>query len=159
MAWEIERKFLLVPGAWRPGPGRGVLVRQGYLSDDPDRTVRVRIMGREAFLTVKGRNRGLIRDEFEYPIPLPEAQTMLDRLCLRPLIEKRRHRERWNGRVWEIDVFEGENAGLTVAEVELPDPALPMLLPPWVGAEVSDDPRYYNSNLAKHPYAEWRNDP
>ncbi|MES2304329.1 MAG: CYTH domain-containing protein [Gemmatimonadota bacterium] len=158
MAHEIERKFLIVPGAWRPDPARGMAVRQGYLSHDPARTVRVRVTGTQGFITIKGITRGISRLEFEYPIPVTDAEALLAKLCIRPLIEKRRYRELYGGWTWEIDVFEGENAGLIVAEVELPTELTTVTLPSWVGREVSDDPRYFNSNLARHPYSLWGSD-
>ena len=143
------------PGAWHPDPSRGVRFRQGYLSVDPARVVRVRRTGPGGALTVKGLTTGVERAEFEYAIPAADADTMLDTLCLHPLLEKTRYREPWGGRTWEIDVFEGENAGLIVAEVELASPSETLQLPPWAGKEVSDDPRYFNSNLAQHPYSRW----
>jgi len=154
MSVEIERKFL-VTGSWHPDPVRGTRYRQGYLSTDPARVVRVRTAGSAAYLTVKGITNGNTRSEYEFPIPLVDAEEMLDRLCVRPLIEKTRYRETVGGRVWEVDVFEGENRGLTVAEVELPDARAPLIQPPWAGPEVSGDPRYFNSNLARHPFTRW----
>jgi adenylate cyclase len=155
MGREIERKFLVDPGAWRPDPARGVRFRQGYLSVDPARVVRVRRAGPGGALTVKGLTTGVERAEFEYAIPLADADAMLDTLCLRPLLEKTRYREPWRGRTWEIDVFEGDNAGLIVAEVELAASSDVLELPPWAGKEVSDDPRYFNSNLTQHPFTRW----
>jgi len=156
MAREIERKFLVDPGAWHPDPARGVRFRQGYLSVDPARIVRIRRAGPGSALTIKGLTTGVERAEFEYAIPAVDADAMLDTLCLRPLLEKTRYREPWGGRTWEIDVFEGENAGLVVAEIELASAADDVQLPPWAGKEVSDDPRYFNSNLAQHPFTRWR---
>ena len=158
MAHEIERKFLVTPGAWRPDPARGTRLRQGYLSSDPARTVRVRIAGDAAFLTIKGLTRGIQRLEFEYAIPVVDAAIMLDQLCHRPLVEKVRYREPYEGHIWEVDIFEGDNAGLVVAEVELPSATTPVALPHWVGVEVSGDPRYFNSNLVLHPFTAWRRD-
>ncbi len=155
MAHEIERKFLVNVARWKPDPAGGVRYRQGYLSTDPDRVVRIRVAGPKAFLTIKGRTAGISRLEFEYPIPMADADAMLDAVCLRPLVEKVRYRETHEGRVWEIDVFAGENAGLVMAEVELPSADAVVALPEWVGREVSDDPRYFNSNLIKHPYSVW----
>ena len=155
MGREIERKFLVDPGPWHPDPLRGVRFRQGYLSVEPARVVRVRRAGPNGALTVKGLTTGVERAEFEYPIPPEDADAMLDTLCLRPLLEKTRYREPFGGRTWEIDVFEGENAGLVVAEVELSSSTDKLELPPWVGKEVSDDPRYFNSNLTQHPYTRW----
>jgi len=153
MAAEIERKFLVTSDAWRDGQS-GVLLQQGYLSRDPDRTVRVRIAGEAAFLTIKGRSKGLTRSEFEYPLPLDEARELLA-LCLPPLIEKRRHEVLHGGHVWEIDEFSGDNAGLIVAELELPAEDTAFEAPPWLGREVSDDPRYFNSNLSQRPFTRW----
>lgn len=130
-------------------------MRQGYLSLDPTRIVRVRRSGDTAALTVKGETTGIERLEFEYAVPSADADAMLDRLCHRPLVEKTRYREPWAGRVWEIDVFEGDNAGLVVAEVELQSPEQPIVLPPWVRSEVSGDPRYYNASLIRNPYSRW----
>lgn len=158
MAREIERKFLVIRSAWSPDPSGGVRYRQGYLSTDPERVVRVRTAGSAAYLTVKGKTVGVERAEFEYPIPFDDAVVLLDRLCVRPLIEKVRYREEYRGRVWEVDVFFGDNEGLIIAEVELPSADASVVLPPWVGKEVSNDPRYYNSNLAVNPYARWSRD-
>jgi CYTH domain-containing protein len=158
MAEEIERKFLIREDRWRPPPESGTRIRQGYLSTGPERVVRVRLAGDAAYLTIKGPTVGVRRLEFEYPIPPADAEVMLDRLCLSPLIAKTRYRVPWQGRIWEVDVFEGDNAGLTIAEVELPSVEAALVLPPWVGREVSDDPRYFNSNLAVRPYRLWRTD-
>lgn len=154
MAQEIERKFLVINDSWRPGAS-GILLRQGYLSTDPVRTVRVRLAGDLGFLTIKGLTRGITRAEFEYPIPPAEAAVLLDTLCLRPLIEKTRYRVEHGGHLWEIDEFAGDNAGLLLAEVELANAEEQILLPPWVGAEVSDDPRYFNANLILQPFLGW----
>lgn len=158
MAREIERKFTVKRGLWSPDPSQGVRYRQGYLSSAPDRVVRVRVAGDAGFLTVKGRTQGVERREFEYRIPRPDAETMLDELCLRPLVEKTRYRVRQGTTTWEVDEFAGENAGLLVAEVELPAHDAPYEAPAWLGREVSDDPRYFNSNLAQHPYTLWSHD-
>jgi adenylate cyclase len=154
MAHEIERKFLVDAARWNP-TGPGSLFRQGYLSSVPERTVRVRLQGERGALTIKGLTTGVTRPEYEYDIPVADARALLD-LCERPLIEKTRHVEVWEGTTWEIDVFAGDNAGLVVAEVELPAEDAPFARPPWLGREVSGDPRYYNANLGKHPFARWR---
>ncbi len=153
MGREIERKFLLVNDSWRDG-AVGVNMAQGYLTRDPDRTVRVRIGGENAWLTVKGRSEGISRAEFEYEIPLADAKELLG-LCLPAVVEKTRYAVGFAGNVWEIDVFHGANSGLVVAEVELAGEEDVPQLPSWVGAEVSDDPRYFNSALAVTPYANW----
>jgi len=154
MSTEIERKFLVTADAWKTFPP-GTRYRQGYLSSQPERTVRVRSDGRAGRLTVKGITRGASRDEFEYEIPLEDATYLLDHLCERPLIEKVRHRVAFGGKTWEVDVFEGENAGLVVAEVELEEEGEKLDLPPWVSLEVTDDARYFNANLARNPYRSW----
>ncbi len=154
MASEIERKYLVDPARWTPR-GPGTRYTQGYLSSAKERTVRVRREGERAVLTVKGPTRGVTRLELEYPIPLEDAVAMFE-LCEKPLIEKVRHEEVHGGHTWEIDVFEGDNAGLVVAEVELADEATAVEPPPWVIREVSHDPRYYNANLIANPYKNWR---
>jgi adenylate cyclase len=155
---EIERKFLVRSDQWRAEARPGQRYRQGYLHARPDVSVRVRVVGGEGFLTVKGATRGIERLEFEYVIPRADAETMLAQLCGRPLIEKTRFLVPHAGRTWEVDVFDGENAGLVVAEVELPSTDAELTLPPWVGQEVSGDARYYNANLARRPYAGWKDD-
>jgi CYTH domain-containing protein len=154
MGKEIERKFLLKNNDWRTG-ATGTVFCQGYLSTVKERTVRVRIAGDQAFLTIKGLPQGIARSEFEYEIPLVDAKTMLDELCERPFIEKTRYRIEHAGLVWEVDEFSGANTGLIIAEVELDDAHQTVDLPAWIGAEVSGDPRYSNSNLVKHPYSSW----
>ncbi len=154
MATEIERKFLVIGDNWKKG-AEGVLYRQGYLSIDKDRTVRVRIAGDQAYMTVKGRSVGIARAEFEYAIPVDDARDMLDSLCLKPLIEKVRYTVLYRQLRWEIDEFLGQNLGLMVAEVELNHIGQQVDLPDWVGADVSADPRYFNSSLIAHPYRSW----
>jgi len=158
MGIEIERKFLVTGDGWR-GHGPAIPIRQGYLTTDPDRVVRVRIAGEAAFLTLKGRPAdagALSRLELEYPIPVDDAQVILDQLCLKPLIEKIRHRVVVRGFTWEVDEFQGENAGLVLAEIELRDAGDPVDPPDWIGAEVTADLRYQNANLALHPFSTWR---
>ncbi len=155
MPQEIEHKYLVRLEIWKPSES-GVLYRQGYLSTAEERVVRVRIAGEEAFLTVKGPAHGITRLELEYPIPMADAATMLDLLCERPLIEKTRYRQSFAGKIWEIDVFHGDNAGLVVAEVEVASESEPIEPPSWLGPEVSSDPRYFNSNLINNPYKNWR---
>jgi adenylate cyclase len=153
MGTEIERKFLLRDDSWRGGQGQ--LMRQGYLSAGEGITVRVRIAGPRAWLTVKGPAAGAGRAEFEYPIPLADAEDMLGTLCRGPLVEKRRYEISYQGLTWEVDEFLGDNAGLLVAEVELESATQSVPLPPWVGEEVTGDPRYYNSSLVHRPYSQW----
>ena len=154
MAKEIERKFLVKDNSWRAGAA-GKCYRQGYLSTDKERTVRVRTAGDKGFITVKGASIGATRPEYEYEIPLSDANEMLDTICAHPLIEKTRYRIPSDGLTWEVDEFEGENQGLTVAEVELEDENQEISLPDWIGREVTGDPRYFNANLVKHPFSKW----
>jgi len=156
VAREIERKFLVTGDGWRPG-ARGVLYRQGYLGAGAEATctVRARVAGESAFLTVKGRAAGGARDEYEYPIPVADAEEMLERLCVGGRIEKYRHRIPFAGHTWEVDEFTGENAPLVVAEVELDRIDIEVELPPWVGPEVTYDPRYTNAALARLPFSRW----
>ena len=155
MATEIERKFLVRGDAWRQqSPTR---ICQGYLNRDKERTVRVRIAGNKAFLTIKGASKGATRSEFEYEIPLADAQQLLA-LCDGPVLDKNRHVLVHAGTTWEVDEFLGANAGLVVAEVELEREDQPFERPAWLGEEVTEDPRYYNSNLAAKPYSTWPRD-
>ena len=156
MGTEIERKFL-VRDVSAVRDATGVPYRQGYLSTVPERTVRIRVAGEHAFITIKGTNVGATRAEFEYDIPLVDAQVLL-RMCLPPLIEKTRYRIDHGGLTWEVDVFEGENDGLVVAEVELPAADTPVEIPAWIGDEVTGDPRYYNANLVDRPFSRWEED-
>ena len=153
MPRETERKFLVTSDAWR-GRALGVTYRQGYLSTVPERIVRVRTAGAEAFLTVKGPTTDNSRLEFEYHIPLADAEQMLA-LCEGPLVEKTRFEIPHAGRIWQVDEFLGDNRGLIVAEVELASAADAIDIPDWIGTEVSGDPRYYNSNLAITPFSQW----
>ena len=153
MGTEIERKFLVRGEAWRTGSGTPF--RQGYLSTTKERTVRVRLEGARATLTIKGVTVGARRSEFEYEIPAEDAAALLA-LCEPPIIEKVRHRIPIGRHVFEVDEFQGDNAGLIVAEVELADEAEAFERPAWLGDEVTGDPRYYNANLVAHPYATWR---
>jgi adenylate cyclase len=154
MAVEIERKFLVINDNWRAGAG-GVLYRQGYLSTDPERTVRVRLEGDSGRLTIKGKSQGISRAEYEYPIPAGDAANLLEKLCQRPLIEKTRYRIAFAGHLWEVDEFHGENQGLLIAEIELASERAEFERPDWVGQEVSDDPRYFNASLVKNPFSRW----
>lgn len=154
MPTEIERKFLVSGSDWRaPNAQR---ISQGYLNRDKHRTVRVRVAGAKAYLTIKGATSGASRAEFEYEIPLKDAESLL-LLCDGPLVVKLRHRVEFQGLTWEVDEFLGENAGLVVAEVELTSEDQVFGRPPWVGREITSDARYYNSNLASAPYSQWGN--
>ena len=156
MATEIEHKFLLRDERWRPAIERSTPMRQGYLTSDARCSVRVRIAGGQGFLNIKSGTLGIQRSEYEYPIPQDEAEEILDALCEKPLLEKTRHFVRYGQHVWEIDEFAGDNAGLIVAEVELGCADEPFARPDWLGEDVSHDIRYYNSQLARHPYKTWR---
>ncbi len=154
MAHEIERKYLVDTTLWSPRD-LGTHLVQGYLSSHPERVVRVRIAGAAAKLTIKGLTTGISRLELEYDIPMVDAKLMIETLCERPLIDKHRHEERIGGHTWEIDVFHRENDGLVLAEIELSREDEAFELPPWIGAEVSHDTRYYNANLLKAPFSTW----
>ncbi|HEV7855639.1 MAG TPA: CYTH domain-containing protein [Herminiimonas sp.] len=154
MSVEIERKFLVLGDEWK-SLGQGTSIRQGYLSTQPDRVVRVRIEDAMATLTIKGRSVGATRGEWEYPISLQDADELLTTLCERPLIEKTRTRIKHDGMVWEVDEFFGENLGLIVAELELQSEDQRFAKPDWVGEEVTHDARYFNANLLKHPFTAW----
>ena len=152
MATEIERKFLLASDSWRGPIGQSIRIAQGYLATDP--TVRVRIKGETGFLTIKGKSLdGISRSEFEYPIPVADALELL-KLCPK-VLDKTRHLVNFGGFTWEIDEFHGENAGLIVAELELPAVDTPYSRPDWLGEEVTGDVRYYNSMLSQSPYCRW----
>ncbi|MCB0061838.1 MAG: CYTH domain-containing protein, partial [Caldilineaceae bacterium] len=144
---------------WRSG--RCTTIRQGYLSVDPERTVRVRTKEdrgsavAHAYITIKGKTVGTARAEYEYEIPVADANELLDQLCLRPLIEKHRYTLPFGAMTWEVDEFFGENQGLILAEVELEDVAQNFAKPPWLGEEVSQDSRYFNASLTQHPYTQW----
>lgn len=154
MAVEIERKFLVRDTSWKDQVRRSIVIKQGYLSTDPDRTVRIRIKGERGVLTVKGRSQGVSRAEFEYEIPRADAEAML-LLCDDVPIEKIRHEILVGGKLWELDVFEGQNQGLVLAEIELVVEHEAFEVPAWAGQEVSGDVRYFNSFLSKTPFATW----
>ena len=157
MGREIERKFLVKGEAWR-GLAQGVPYCQGYLCRAKERTVRVRLAGNKAFLTIKGLSVGASRAEYEYEIPVADARAMLDELAEGPLIEKIRHKIPYAGLIWEVDEFLGDNAGLIVAEVELDSEEQPFDKPDWAGEEVTNDARYVNSNLTRCPFRQWQAD-
>ncbi|MFO8025657.1 CYTH domain-containing protein [Thiohalophilus sp.] len=156
MAIEIERKFLVNSDRWRAQADAGQHLAQGYLIGAREASVRVRIEGERANLNIKSATLGIYRQEYEYPIPLADAREMIDTLCEKPVIEKTRYHVKHADHTWEVDVFEGENAGLVVAEIELTSESETFEQPDWVGEEVSADPRYYNVSLVKHPFKAWR---
>jgi len=154
MGIEIEKKFLLKNDDWRK-LAQGKEYRQGYLSSVKERTVRIRTIEDTGYLTIKGVSQGASRAEYEYVIPVDEANAMLDTLCEKPLIEKKRFKISYQGFIWEIDEFYGVNQGLIMAEVELASETQPFAKPEWIGVEVTHDSRYFNANLVHHPFSKW----
>ncbi len=161
MGIEIERKFLVTDDSWRAAAHAVIPMAQGYINDmaamdsgAQKASVRVRIQGDEAYLNIKSRELGHTRQEFDYPVPVNEARELLA-LCVGGLIDKRRHLVQHDGRLWEVDEFLGDNAGLVVAEVELESADQVFAKPDWAGAEVTDELRYYNLALASKPYSQW----
>lgn len=154
MGQEIERKFLLRNDSWRQQVTRAVAMRQAYLSEAGRASVRVRVEGEQANLNIKSSTLSIERQEFEFPIPMGEALALFP-LCLDHPVEKTRHYVPDGEFTWEIDAFEGANAGLVVAEIELASADQKHPTPPWLGEEVSLDKRYYNVYLAKHPFSQW----
>ncbi|WP_455216663.1 CYTH domain-containing protein [Kaarinaea lacus] len=155
MATEIERKFLLRDDSWRKEVNQGDRIRQGYLAGSEKSSIRVRISGNKANINIKSATLGMTRQEYEYDIPLPEANEILDTLCEGPLIEKTRYHVQHGDHLWEVDEFYGDNQGLVVAEIELNNLDEHFERPDWLGEEVSDDTRYYNVCLVKHPFKDW----
>ncbi|MDP1932554.1 MAG: CYTH domain-containing protein [Gammaproteobacteria bacterium] len=154
MAIEIERKFLVRTDRLPPLPV-GTRICQAYIPTLNRTTVRIRLSGSQAFIALKGPSIGVSRSEFEYPIPLVDAQQMIDQFCSGGTIDKVRHEILHEGMLWELDIFSGENSGLIVAEIELTDEAQAFALPDWVDCEVSADPRYSNYELMQNPYSRW----
>jgi adenylate cyclase len=151
---EIERKYLVTSNEWKDNT-QGMLYRQGYLSIEPGRTVRVRLEGEAGKLTIKGKKENGEGDEFEYDIPGDEAVYIIEHLCLKPVIEKMRYKINYQGNTWEVDEFFGENTGLVLAEIELDSVDQKFEKPGWVGEDVTEDQRYKNANLVKKPFGEW----
>lgn len=167
MPYEIERKFLVDSAKWQEILDNKNLYKslvqnkkeilQGYISLDKERTGRIRLTDDSGFIAVKGKTIGAKRLEFEYPIPTIEAKEILYKICERPLIEKTRYYLKQDKMIWTIDDFFGQNSGLMIAEIELPTEDTLFALPEWIGEEVTDDPRYFNSNLVKNPFSTWKN--
>ena len=155
MAIEIEHKFLLANNDWHEHISNSIKYRQGYLSSLATSSIRVRISDKRAWLNIKSATIGASRNEYEYEIPLHDANEIITILCRKPIIEKTRHFVMHDGNTWEIDEFEGVNQGLIIAEIELSDIGKRFSKPHWIGKEVTHDLRYYNNNLAIHPYSEW----
>jgi len=155
MATEIERKYTLKSEDWRNTISSSQRITQGYLAGNDRASVRIRVAGDHANINIKSATLGITRQEYEYEIPLEDAQNMLEQLCEKPVIDKTRYYVSFAGKTWEIDEFYGENAGLIVAEIELDSIEEEFELPPWISNEVSDDKRYYNVSLVDHPYKDW----
>lgn len=156
MGLEIERKFLVDHGIWNSMPKpEGKEYRQGYLNDDPEKTIRVRIAGDKGFITIKGVTQNNTRDEYEYEIPCKDAEELLAKFTKRQ-VNKTRYRILYRQKTWEVDVFHDDNQGLVVAEIELLSPDETFHKPSWIGMEVSGDKRYYNSALALNPFKTWK---
>lgn len=163
MGTEIERKYLVKKAEWRSQkqnlenqfPDLGERYCQGYIPTINKTTVRLRIIGNQGYITIKSPTIGHTRAEFEYPIPVKDAQEMLDSLCLKPLIEKFRYKIKIDDLIWEVDEFLGENEGLIIAEVELQNEDQEITIPSWIEREVADK-KYFNSYLVKHPYSQWK---
>ncbi len=154
MAIEIERKFLVDYEQLRPYLANGEPFKQGYFPTKNLTTVRVRVVNETGFLTIKGANKGATRSEFEYQVPFTDAVEMLDQFCTNPIV-KTRYKIEYCSHIFEVDIFEGDNSGLIVAEVELDSEAENVELPHWITSEVTGDPRYYNSSLIDNPYCSW----
>jgi len=151
---EIERKFLVTGDGWRPGSSPKA-IRQGYLAYGPPASVRLRVTGDTAHLNIKESTLAITRREFEYPIPVADAEEMLERLTADAIVSKTRYHVVVGGHTWEIDVFDGANAGLVLAEVEIESEESAIEVPEWAGREVSGDERYLNTYLAQHPFTTW----
>ncbi len=156
MAIEIEHKFLLANENWRSQIHKSIIIQQGYLTSAPTNSIRVRISDKNAWMNIKSATIGNQRLEFEYKIPLPDAEQIIAELCQGPLITKTRHFVKHDGHVWEIDEFSGDNDGLIVAEIELSNLDEKFSIPDWIDKEVTGDLKYYNNNLVRHPYNTWK---
>ncbi len=154
MYTEIERKFLVTDESWKK-EAVGIAYCQGYIYSTPQCLVRIRLEGNTAYLTIKGPKHGIARMEFEYTIPTKDAEELLQDMAFKPLIYKKRYKIPLDNHIWEIDVFEGDNTGLIVAEIELQTENATFTQPPWLGKEVTHDPRYRNAALARHPFSQW----
>jgi adenylate cyclase len=155
MATEVERKFLVCSEDWRSQVEHSARYVQGYLANTVFSSIRIRVSDEHAWLNVKRATPGVERAEYEYSIPVDDAHELLGDLCERPLIEKTRYSVHCAGSLWQVDVFAGDNAGLTVAEIELDSPEQPFDRPSWLGEEVTHDLRYYNNMLSTQPYKDW----
>lgn len=155
MSKEIERKFLVDNFKWLTKKSNEVFITQGYLTDSINPAIRVRTVGNNGYLTIKGKVSGITRDEFEYEIPFNDAEFILNNFCGSSIIEKFRSEITFNNFLWQVDRFIGLNEGLIVAEIELLNEEQTFDIPSWITKEVTDDERYYNSNLVKNPFSKW----
>jgi CYTH domain-containing protein len=155
MPREIERKFLVTSNQYRH-LSKGIYYQQGYLSTAKERSVRIRIANGKGFLTIKGISKGATRKEYEYEIPVADAQEILNDLCVKPMIEKYRYTVDHKGFTWEVDEFIGDNEGLVIAEIELNTEDQIFIKPEWIGEEITHDPRFYNINLIANPFSRWK---
>ncbi|WP_241087384.1 CYTH domain-containing protein [Candidatus Vondammii sp. HM_W22] len=155
MGIEIERKFLVKNDQWRKSVVSDAVMKQGYVANQTNASVRVRIANGKAHLNIKSSTIGIKRAEFEYEIPLEEAEEILAQIAEQPFIDKTRYKVKCGEHIWELDIFEGANRGLIVAEIELNSEDEAFELPEWVGDEVSGDPKYYNVSLVNHPFNQW----
>lgn len=155
MATEIERKFLVKNETWRSSIVSEARIKQGYLATQPNATIRIRVAKGSAFLTIKGTTKGISRAEFEYEIPVSDAEEMLQLIADQSFIDKTRYKVQCGEHTWDLDVFEGDNSGLIMAEVELDNESEQFDMPAWAGQEVSGDARYYNANLISSPFSNW----
>ena len=155
MGVEIERKYLVDIAKWQlVDKPVGDFYRQGYMHKEPGKTIRIRITDTAGFITIKGKSQGATRAEYEYDIPVADAEELLSDFC-DEVITKTRYRIEYAGKTWEVDVFSGDNEGLIIAEIELHDEAEQFAIPDWVAREVTGEKRYFNSNLSVHPYTRW----
>ena len=155
MAIEIERKYLVINDKWRSNVISEARLKQGYLSNREKASVRVRIGAGRAYLNIKSATLGVRRSEFEYEIPVDDAEELLEQLAIQPFIDKTRYKVTCGAHTWELDIFHGENNGLVVAEIELESEDEVFEMPDWAGDEVSGDPKYYNVCLVRHPFSKW----
>ncbi len=155
MGVEIERKFLVQGDLWREHVVAESKLVQGYIAMGENATIRVRTSDDTAHINIKGASTGICRLEFEYQIPLTDAEEILQQLALQPHIEKTRYKVRCGDHIWDLDLFAGENSGLVMAEIELQSEQEPFEMPEWAGEEVSGDSRYYNANLVQQPFSRW----
>ena len=156
MGKEIEKKFLVKGNNYKDFYIKKIFIKQGFLNTKKERVVRIRTTGEKAYITIKGTGKGAVRPEFEYEIPVKDAIKLLETICEKPIIEKNRHIIPWGNFEWEVDEFLSDNNGLVIAEIELQYENQEFPKPDWLGTEVTDDPKYFNSNLVKSPYSSWQ---